>query len=321
MNSSAAWRSGLTPITYGAAPLGNLYREVTDAAAHATLEQAWAGGVRSFDTAPHYGLGLSERRLGEFLSTRAREEFVISTKVGRLLVETPNPDGALDSQGFVVPADRRRVWDFSRDGVMRSLESSLERLGLDRIDIVLIHDPDDHWDEASGQAVPALVELRDQGVIGAVGVGMNQAEMLTRFVTECDVDVVMCAGRWSLLDRRAGERLLPAAIRNDVAVLAAGVFNSGMLARHEVPDNATYDYEQAPAALIARARSLAALCDEHGTTLPAAALHFALRTEGVTSVALGMARAEHAKANADLLAAAPPESFWDALDDWSARAR
>ena len=208
----------LTTLGLGAAPAGNLYRAIADEDAHATFEAAWAAGIRYFDTAPHYGLGLSERRLGAYLRTRPRDELVVSTKVGRLLVPSPETAHRTDPDIFEVPAASRRVWDFSRDGVLRSLEASLERTGLDRVDVVYLHDPDEHWEQAAHEALPALFELRDQGVIGAVGAGMNQSAMLTRFVRETDIDVVMCAGRFTLLEQAALTDLLPAATERGVAV-------------------------------------------------------------------------------------------------------
>ena len=223
---------------FGAAPIGNLFSAVDDDTARASVDAAYEAGFRLFDTAPHYGLGLSERRLGAALAGRPRDSYTLSTKVGRLLV--PSPDGGRDDQGFDVPADVRRVWDFSRDGVRRSLEESLERLGLDAVDIVLIHDPDDHWEQAVSEAYPALAELRDQGVVKAVGVGMNQAGMLAAFVRETEVDLVMLAGRYTLLDQSGAEELLPLCEERGVSVLAAGAFNSGLLATHDPAG--TFDY-------------------------------------------------------------------------------
>nr|WP_203453458.1 aldo/keto reductase [Jiangella aurantiaca] len=159
----------LTGLGFGAAQGGNLYRATSDGPFARAVDAAWAAGIRYFDTAPHYGLGLSERRLGAALRQHPREEYVVSTKVGRLLVPSPETAHLRDAEGFAVPADHRRVWDFSRDGVRRSFEASLNRLGLDRIDIVYLHDPDDHWHEAATEAIPALIALRDQGVIGAIG--------------------------------------------------------------------------------------------------------------------------------------------------------
>jgi D-threo-aldose 1-dehydrogenase len=210
--------------------IGNLYRVTAPQAAAAAVDAAWEAGVRYFDTAPHYGLGLSERRLGAALSDRPREEYVLSSKVGRLLVPNEHPRG-VDDQGFVVRDDLRRQWDFSRDGVLRSLEGTLERTGLDRLDIVYLHDPDEHWRQAADKAMPALAELRDQGVIGAIGAGMNQSAMLTRFLRETAADVVMLAGRYTLLDQSALDDVLPAAQEHGKSVVAVGVFNSGRSAR------------------------------------------------------------------------------------------
>ena len=199
-------RNGLevTRLCLGAAQLGELRSEETG---QAMLEAAWAGGIRSFDVAPLYGCGLAERRLGAFLAAKPRDCFVLSTKVGRLLVPKGGaPDPSLPSENNLQP-----VFDYSRDGVHASLEASLERLGLDRVDITLIHDPDDHFVEAMHDAYPALEELRSAGVVRAIGLGMNQAEMLTRFVSDTDVDCVLVAGRYSLLDNRASRALLPAA--------------------------------------------------------------------------------------------------------------
>ncbi len=185
----------LTEIGFGAAQLGNLNRAISDEDARAAVNTAWDAGIRYFDTAPHYGLGLSERRLGAALRSRDRDAYVLSTKVGRLLEPHPAGASSLDDDGFIVEALTKRVWDFSRDGVLRSVEDSLDRLGLDRIDIAYLHDPDDHWQAASTTGVSALIELRDQGVIRAVGAGTNQAAMLAGSIRRCDVDAMMVAGR------------------------------------------------------------------------------------------------------------------------------
>jgi len=303
----------LPGLVLGTSALGNLYRASTDAEAHRTVDAAWDAGIRAFDTAPHYGLGLAERRLGRALAGRPREELVLSTKVGRLLV--PHPAGAAerDPHEFDVPADLRRVWDFSRDGVLRSLEESLQRLGTDHVDIAFVHDPDEHWEQAAAEAVPALVELRDQGVVRAVGAGMNQSAMLTRFVRESDVDLVMCAGRYTLLEQGALDDLLPAAQERGVPVLAAAVFNSGLLAQPEPGPGSTYEYAGAPPGVLERARRVAAVCREHGTTLPAAALQLPLAHPAVASIVVGARSAEEVQADVDLLAAPVPDGLWDDL--------
>ncbi len=294
---------------FGTAPIGNLFSEVGEDTARAAVDAAYEAGIRLFDTAPHYGLGLSERRLGAALAERPRDSYALSTKVGRLLVPATGegPFGR-DDQGFDVPADLRRVWDFSRGGVLRSLEESLERLGLDAVDIALIHDPDDHWEQAVSEAYPALAELRDQGVVKAVGAGMNQTGMLARFVRETDVDMVMLAGRYTLLDQSGEDELLPLCAERGVAVLAAGVFNSGLLATHDPAG--TYDYAPAPGPLLDQARRIAAVCERHGVTLPQAALAFPLRHPAVASVVIGARSAAEVTRNADLTAKPVPEDLW-----------
>lgn len=302
----------VTTFGFGAAGIGNLYNEVSDADAEAALQAAWDAGVRYFDTAPHYGIGLSERRLGKFLADKPRDEYVVSTKVGRLL-EPQEPTGLDMANGFAVPDTFRRVWDFSADGVRRSLESSLDRLGLDRVDILLLHDPDNHWEQAAGEGAPALAELRDQGVIGAVGAGMNQWEMPARFIRETSIDVIMLAGRYTLLEQTAAAEFLPLCVERGVSVLAAGVFNSGLLARPVVRDDAKYNYEQAPAELVRRAQAIAAVCANHGSTLPQAAVQFVLRHPAVASVVLGVKSADQAVRNAELFASPVPDGLWDDL--------
>jgi D-threo-aldose 1-dehydrogenase len=278
----------VTELAFGGAPVGNLYAALDDDTARRALDAAWDGGIRYFDTAPHYGLGLSERRIGAALRIHPRDQFTISTKVGRLLVPNPYPSGSdLVSGGFDVLDDCRRELDYTRDGVLRSIEASLGRLGLERLDIVFVHDPEDHMEVALREAVPALAELRDQGVIGAAGVGMNFVAPMRRFVAEADIDVVLVAGRWTLVDQSAAP-LLDECLDRDVAVIAAGVFNSGLLAQAHPSAEGKFDYLPAPADVLDAARLCAHVCEEHGTTLPAAALQFPLRHEAVCSVLVGM---------------------------------
>jgi D-threo-aldose 1-dehydrogenase len=304
----------LTTLGFGAAPIAGLYSLVDEATARATIDAAWEGGIRYFDTAPHYGLGLSERRLGDALRSRPRDDVVISSKVGRLLVARI-PPLARDDDMFDVPGDLTRRRDYSRDGILRSLEATLLRTGLDRVDVLYIHDPDEYWQQAVEEAVPALVELREAGVIGAIGVGMNQSAMLARFIRQTDVDVVMLAGRYTLLEQGAADDLLPAAREQGRSVVAAAVFNSGLLARDEVPETATYDYEQASADQLERARLLALVCREHGTTLPAAAIHFPLRHPAVASVVVGMRSPEEVHHNLAAYAQDVPDELWADLED------
>ncbi|WP_433528173.1 aldo/keto reductase [Micromonospora sp. CA-263727] len=298
----------------GCAQLGNLYTPIGEADATATVATAWDCGVRYFDTAPHYGLGLSERRLGDALRALPRSAYTVSTKVGRLLVPDRSGAGRRDPEGFDVPADHRRVWDFTADGVRRSLAASLVRLGLDRIDIALIHDPEEHRAAALEQTYPALHELRAQGVIGAIGVGSKQWQVLHRFVTETDVDAVMVAGRYTLLEQPALDALLPDCQRRGVSVLNAGVFNSGLLAVERPHPGLPYEYSDVPAAVLARVRAIAEVCTRHGTSLPAAALAFAVAHPAVAAVVVGAHHPGQVRRNAALLAAPPPpEEFWSEL--------
>ncbi|MGH3646367.1 MAG: aldo/keto reductase [Micromonosporaceae bacterium] len=297
----------------GAAQLGNLYRPVDDETAAGAVDAAWKAGIRYFDTAPHYGLGLSERRLGAALRGRPRADYAISTKVGRLLEPSPETADERDAEGFDVPAAYRRRWDFSRDGVLRSLESSLERLGLDRVDIVYLHDPDDHPEQALTEGYPALHELRSQGVVGAIGAGMNQWQLPARFVRETDIDVVMLAGRYTLLEQPAHAEFLPLCAERGVAVVAAGVFNSGLLAADRPAPGATYNYTAAPAALIARAEWLAGVCEPHGVTLPQAAIAYPLRHPAVRCVVVGARSPAQVRRNAELYAAGVPDALWEEL--------
>jgi D-threo-aldose 1-dehydrogenase len=286
-------RGGLrvSALALGTAPLGNLFAPVAADDAEATVRSALEAGLTYVDTAPHYGLGLAERRLGRALAGLPRDRFVVSTKVGRL-VRPLAPGETADPEGFADTPPAKRVWDFSGDGVRRSLEESLERLGLDRVDIALAHDPDDHEREAYEQALPALIELRDQGVVTAIGAGMNQAEMLTRFVRDLDLDVVLVAGRYSLLDQRALAELLPTCAARGTAVVVGGVFNSGLLA--DPRPGATFDYAPAPPELVERAARLAEVCARHGTPLRAAALAFPFGHPAVTSVLVGARSAAEA---------------------------
>lgn len=304
----------LTALGFGASQAGNLYRARSDEEFAGAIDAGWDAGIRYFDTAPHYGLGLSERRLGAALRSRPRDQYVVSTKVGRLLVPSPETAHLGDAEGFAVAADHRRVWDFSRDGVLRSLETSLARTGLDRIDIVYLHDPDDHWEQAAAEAVPALVELRDQGVVGAVGAGMNQSRMLARFVRETDIDLVMCAGRFTLLEQGALDDLLPAAEQHGVSVVVAGVYNSGLLARDRPPTDATYNYQQAPAELIERAVRMARVCESYGTTLPEAALAYVRTHPAVVCTVVGMGTASQVTETVRRANAHVPAGLWPALE-------
>ena len=303
-------RSGVevTELAFGAAGIAGLFTPVSDEQAYAALDTAWDAGIRYFDTAPHYGVGLSERRVGAML--RGRSGYTVSTKVGRRL--EPFSGGGDDlANGFAVPATHRRVWDFSADGVRRALEESLERLGLDRVDVVYLHDPDDHATEAFGEAYPALERLRSEGVVGAIGAGMNQAEMLTRLVRDTDVDVVLCAGRYTLLDQRALTELLPSAHERGTSVVIGGAFNSGLLA--DPKPGATYNYASASSELLDQALRIKAIAEHHGTTLRAAALAFPLAHPAVASVLVGTRSADEVRDTVRQFARDVPAEFWQEL--------
>jgi D-threo-aldose 1-dehydrogenase len=304
----------VTEVGFGSASIGNLYREVDDATAAAAVDTAWDAGIRYFDTAPHYGLGLAERRLGRALADRPREDFVLSTKVGRLLVPNPNPTGSdLGAGQFAVPDTMTRRFDFSGDGIRRSIDASLERLGVDRIDFVLIHDPDDHLDQAIDEAAPALVDLRVQGVVRAIGVGMNQWQAPLRMIEECDLDVVMLAGRWTLADR-TGAPLLDACRSRGVSVLAAAPYNSGLLASDWPSDGAYFNYGPAPDEVLERARQFASTAARYGATLPQLAMQFPLRHAATASVVAGMGTPQQVRSAVERAVAGLPTELWTAIE-------
>lgn len=305
-------RTRLTELGLGGSQLGNLYHAISDDDAHRIVNTAWDAGIRYFDTAPHYGLGLSERRLGSFLRERRRDEYVLSSKVGRLLEPDRNATGRMDDEGFDVPATMRRMWDFSRDGIHRSVHDSLDRLGLDRMDIAYLHDPENHWEQALSEAVPALIELREEGVVRAIGAGMNFTGHLTELIREDHgLDLVMCAGRYTLLEQ--ADDLVELALERGVGVVAAGVYNSGLLALPRPGPDPQYNYERAPADVIARVEALAAVCEAHGVTVPEAALAFPLRHPAVISVVVGAASPGQAADAADRHRRSIPDALWSDL--------
>lgn len=312
----APGRPRLGPLGHGAADVGNLYRAMSDEQATSVLEAAWDSGVRYFDTAPHYGLGLSERRLGAFLATRPPGERVVSTKVGRLLRPSPGTADRQDDQQFAVPASLRRVWDTSRDGVRRSLEESLERLGLDRVDVLYLHDPEEHdLDGALRTAVPELVRMREEGLVRAVGVGSKSTAAVLAAVRTGAIDVAMVAGRYTLLEQPAADELLPACEAAGVEVVAAAVYNSGLLSAPRPDEGARYEYAPVPADVLARVRALERVCAEHGVELPVAALQYPLRSPAVVAVVVGAATAQQARQNAARLRTPVPDGLWQALRD------
>jgi len=298
----------VTRLGLGLGPIGGLYTPVGDAQAQATLDRAWEHGLRLFDTAPLYGSGLSERRAGAALSQRPRDEFVLSTKVGRLLVPagTDTEDLWPEARGDVAPQ-----FDFSYDGVMRSFEASLDRLGLGRIDILHIHDPDHHFDEALAGALKALAQLRSQGLIGAIGAGMNQAEMLTAFAKHGGFDCFLLAGRFTLLDRRGADELLPLCAKEGIGVIAAGVYQSGLLA--DPRPGATENYQPAGAASIAKALALKELCESHGVPLRAAAIQFPFRHPAISCVIVGVRTPDEVDDAVEMFRHPIPDDLWAAL--------
>ena len=301
---------GRGSLVFGGAAIGGLYAPVSHEAAAATLQSAWDAGIRAFDTAPHYGAGLSEQRIGGFLAGCPRAEFVVSTKVGRLLVPADGPvDGA--EQFYGTPAFSR-VRDYSADGTLRSLDESLRRLRLDRTDIALIHDPDDHTAEALDGAYPALARLRADGTVGAIGVGVNSVSVAEWFIARCELDCVLVAGRYTLLDDSAAASLFPLCLARGVQVLAAGVFNSGILA--DPADGARFDYAPATPEMLARARRIAEVCARYGVPVAAAALRYVLRHPAVTAAVVGARSAEEIRADAGYLGFPIPDALWAELD-------
>jgi D-threo-aldose 1-dehydrogenase len=298
----------VTRLILGCAPLAGMYAPVDDRRAEAVLEASWDEGVRAFDTAPQYGVGLSEERLGAFLAGRALGDAVVSTKVGHLLVDA---DDGVQGDLFYGTPNRKLVDDYTKDGVRRSMAASLERLGRDRVDLALIHDPDNYAELALTESYPALEELRNEGVVGAIGVAMNHPEVLTWLVERTELDCVLIAGRYSLLDVPAGERLFPACEKRGVSVLAAGVYRSGILA--DPRPGAHLDYVAAPGPVVEQVNRIGSVCDRYGVPLAAAALQFVLAHPAVTAVVVGAASAQEAHENAAHFRFAVPDELFEEL--------
>ena len=311
----------VTRLGLGGASIGGLYRLVPEDAAVSVVDHAWELGIRYFDVAPLYGYGLAERRMGRALRDRPRDAFALSTKVGRLLypldaipsvadLDRQSLDGREDAFYAGTPP-LRPVFDYSRDGVLRSIEESLERLGLERIDVAFIHDPDDHWAAAIGEAYPALARLRAEGTIGAIGAGMNQAGMLARFAREGDFDAFLVAGRYTLLDQAALPELLPLCVERGIAVVIGGVMNSGLLA--DPRPGAMFNYVPADPARVARAERIRVVCERHGVPLKAAAVQFPFAHPAVTTLVAGVRSIEHLDEYPELLGRAIPADLWSEL--------
>ena len=295
----------------GGAPLGGLFSDGGDLVARESLETAYEGGIRYFDTAPLYGSGVSENRFGAFLRTVPRDSFTLSTKVGRLIEPGDFED---NSDHFPNAPNSKVTFNYSREGVLRSIDDSLSRLGLDRIDIVFIHDPDDHYREAIEEALPTLIELRSQGIVKAIGAGMNQWEMCARFALEGDFDVFLIAGRYTLLDHSALSEFLPICENRSISVVVGGPYNSGILASDLGPD-ATYFYEKASSEVIDRAKDIKRVCDRYKVPLKAAALRFGLLHPAVAATIPGARSPEEVRDNIEMMSFEIPHIMWEELKD------
>ena len=315
----------VTPLGLGSAPLGDLFDKLDERVAFDTVRSAYEAGVRVFDTSPHYGNGLAEARFGAALRGLPRDTFTVSTKVGRLLdpfarPEAPNAD--VVSPGFAGGFPHRARFDYSHDGTMRAVEQSLLRTGLSHFDILLIHDVD-VWTHGAAQAdrvfaeamsgaYKALDRLRADGTVKAIGIGVNEADVCERFARAGDFDVMMLAGRYSLLEQPALASFLPLATEKKIGLLLAGVFNSGILATGAVP-GARYNYGPAPTAVLERVAAIAAVCARHDVPLHRAALHFATLHPAVMSVVLGAVTPAEVEANAAALDEPVPAALWSDL--------
>jgi D-threo-aldose 1-dehydrogenase len=302
----------VTRLGLGLAPIGGLYTAVSEQAARETLDRGLHHGLRLFDTAPLYGHGVSERRAGAALKAHPRTDFVLSTKVGRL-IRAPEAPGAEGSQPIWadLPENTAPVFDFSYDGVRRSFEESLERLGLERVDILLLHDPDHHFDEAMSGAYQALADLRSDGIVGAIGAGMNQAQMLARFAREGSFDCFLLAGRFTLLDRSGLDELLPLCAERGIAVIAAGVYQSGLLADPRA--GASDNYTPVQAQRLQRALELQGICAEFGVPLRAAAVQFPFSHPAITSVIVGVRSPEEVDDAVAMMCHPIPDALWERL--------
>lgn len=313
---------GLGPFGFGSAPLGNMHRGLSEEEARLTLDAAWDSGLRYFDTAPLYGHGLAELRVGTFLGQKPRDSFVLSTKVGRLL--SACAPGASNSGIYVETPDFKVEFDYSYDGVMRSFDDSLRRLGLDRVDILYVHDIDarTHGSRQAAEARRrelmngggwrALDELRASGAVRAIGAGVNENEPCEQLLEDADPDIFLLAGRYTLLDQSALRRLLPACLRRGVGVVIGGPFNSGILATGAVP-GAWYDYSPAPKEIMERTEAIRRVCATNGVELAHAALHFPLTHPAVCAVVPGSQNVREVERNTVAMTSPPQAALWSEL--------
>ena len=301
----------LPRIGLGTASLGNFLEPMSDEAAIAVIRRALAAGITYIDTAPLYGHGLAERRVGRAIAGVPRDHLLLSTKVGRLLREDAPPDESQYYNGVPFYRDvpsAGPLWDFSYDGVRTSVTESGERVGVERFDILHLHDPDDHFNEASTTGFAALAALRAEGLVSAIGAGMNRTSVQTQLVRDCDLDVVLVAGRYTLLDQSAMDDLLPLCVERDVSVVIGGAFNSGVLV--DPSPGALFDYVPAPEEILSRVRRIQEICGQHGVPMAAAALQFPLAHPQVCSVLLGPRSTAELDVNLDLLEIDIPARLW-----------
>lgn len=312
----------VTGLGLGTAPLGGLYRDLSDEEAHATVAAAWDAGVRYFDTAPHYGNTKAEHRLGDALRRYPRGDYVLSTKVGRRFVPRTTPYEG--KEGWQNPLPFEAIYDYTHDGILRSFEDSQQRLGIVDIDILLVHDIGraTHGDEnphywrqlTEGGGFRALDELRSAGAIKAVGLGVNEGAVILEAMAEFDIDCALLAGRYTLLEQTTLDDLLPACEKRGVSILLGGAFNSGILARG-VEGDLKFNYGDAPRAVIERVARLQAVCREHGVPLAAAALQFPYAHPAVATVLTGARSADELRENAASFEQPIPAELWSALRD------
>jgi D-threo-aldose 1-dehydrogenase len=311
-----------TELGFGAAPLGNLYRAVPEKDAQSTFEAAWKAGIRYFDTAPLYGLGLSETRLNHFLRGKKRADYVISTKVGRLL-KVCEPSERTGIGKFFDTPSRQEVYDYTYDGVMRSLEASLERLGIDHVDVLFAHDVDvfTHKSEAARDVhvktlmsggYKALVKLREEKTIRAFGAGVNEYQVCETLAAQGDFDIFLLAGRYTLLEQEALNSFLPICEKRGIGIVLGGPYNSGILATGARP-GAWYNYDPAPDGILDRVRKIEAVCKAHKVKLPQAALRFPIMHPSVVTVIPGAVSPKEVALNVKTMSAKIPKALWKDL--------